>query len=81
LPRRYIEDQAIAFRIPVDLKRKLQDVAKQEARSISQTCEIFLRIGLEGHEEEGAKSLQHFLSSQEEEPPGSSGSAESQFRH
>jgi hypothetical protein len=61
LRRRDIEDQAIAFRIPVDLKKKLQDVAKQEARSISQTCEIFLSIGLEGYEKEGAKFLQRFL--------------------
>jgi len=54
---------------------------RQEARSILQTCEIFLRIGLEGYEEEGAKSLQRFLSRQEKEPPSSSGSAKSQFRH
>jgi hypothetical protein len=43
---------------------KLQEVAKTEARSISQTCEIFLRLGIEGYEKEGAKFLQRFLARQ-----------------
>jgi hypothetical protein len=62
------KDAPLAFRIPADLKKKLQNVAKQEARSISQTCEIFLRLGVEGYEEEGAKFLQRFLSRQKKEP-------------
>jgi hypothetical protein len=58
----------LAFRIPADLKKKLEDVAKREARSISQTCEIFLRLGVEGYEEEGSKFLQRFLARQKKEP-------------
>jgi len=42
-------------------------VAKLEARSISQTCEIILRLGVEGYEKEGSKFLQRFLSRQKKE--------------
>jgi len=62
------KDAPLAFRIPADLKKKLQEVAKLEARSISQTCEIFLRLGVEGYEKEGSKFLQRFLSRQKKEP-------------
>jgi len=61
------KDAPLAFRIPTDLKKKLQEVAKLEARSISQTCEIFLRLGVEGYEKEGSKFLQRFLSHQKKE--------------
>ena len=61
------KDAPLAFRIPADLKKKLQEVAKLEARSISQTCEIFLRLGVEGYEKEGSKFLQRFLSRQKRE--------------
>jgi hypothetical protein len=57
-------DAPFAFRIPADLKKKLQDVANLEARSISQTCEIFLRLGVDGYEKEGSKFLHRFLSRQ-----------------
>ena len=62
------KDAPLAFRIPADLKKKLQEVAELEARSISQTCEIFLRLGVESYEKEGAKFLQRFLSRQKKEP-------------
>ena len=62
------KDTPLAFRIPADLKKKLQDVAKQEARSISQTCEMFLRLGVEGYEEEGSKFLQRFLTRHKKDP-------------
>jgi hypothetical protein len=48
--------------------KKVEDVAKLEARSISQTCEIFLRLGVDGYEKEGFKFLQRFLSRQKKEP-------------
>jgi len=48
--------------------KKVQDVAKLEARSISLICEIFLRLGVEGYEKEGSKFLQRFLSRQKKEP-------------
>lgn len=63
------KDAPLAFRIPTDLKRKLQETAKSEARSISQVCEIFLRLGVEGYEKEGSRFLQRFLSRQKKEGP------------
>jgi hypothetical protein len=54
------KDAPLAFRIPSDLKKSLEDLAQREARSISQVCEMLLRIGVEAYEEEGAKYLIHF---------------------
>jgi len=61
------KDSPLAFRIPSDLKKKLQAVASREARSLSQICEMFLRLGIEGYEKEGPKCLQRFLSRQKKE--------------
>jgi hypothetical protein len=61
------KDAPLAFRIPGDLKKKLQDVAKLEARSISQICEILLRLGVDGYEKEGSRFLQRFLSRHKKE--------------
>ena len=58
----------LAFRVPADLKKDLQEVAKGEARSISQVCEIFLRLGVEAYEKQGAKYLRRFLSRQKDGP-------------
>jgi hypothetical protein len=55
------KDAPLAFRIPADLKSKLQDVAKQESRSLSQVCEMFLKLGVEGYEREGGKYFQRLL--------------------
>jgi predicted DNA-binding protein len=62
------KDAPIAFRIPAELKKRLQEVAKREARSLSQICEMLLRLGVEGYEKEGPKYLQRFLSRQKREP-------------
>jgi hypothetical protein len=51
----------LAFRIPGELKRELQYIADREARSISQICEILLRIGAEQYSKEGSLFLQRFL--------------------
>jgi len=61
------KDAPLAFRIPIDLKRKLQRLAKQEARSLSQICEMLLRIGVEGYEVTGHSYLLKSLSSPHEE--------------
>jgi len=58
------KDAPLAFRIPNELKRRLQDVAKGEARSISQICEMLLVLGVECYEKEGSKFLQGFLARQ-----------------
>jgi predicted transcriptional regulator len=61
------KDAPLAFRIPTELKKRLQEIARREARSISQTCEMFLRVGVEGYEKEGTKYLQRFLARQKKE--------------
>jgi hypothetical protein len=43
------------------VSEKLQEIAAQEARSISQVCEMFLMVGVESYEKDGSKYLQHFL--------------------
>jgi hypothetical protein len=55
------KDAPLAFRIPAELKRDLLNIAGQEERSISQVCELFLRIGTEQYQKEGAKFLQKHL--------------------
>ena len=56
------KDAPLAFRIPADLKWKLQRLSKQEARSLSQVCELLLRIGVEEYDREGHRYLQKVLS-------------------
>jgi hypothetical protein len=51
----------LAFRIPDELKRNLEQIAYREARSISQICEILLTIGTESYNKEGPKYLQAYL--------------------
>ena len=58
------KDAPLAFRIPAELKKRLQALAKREARSLSQVCEILLRLGVENYEKEGAKYFQRLLSRQ-----------------
>ena len=55
------KDAPLAFRISADLKKKLQRLSKQEARSLSQICELLLRIGVEGYDREGHLYLQKVL--------------------
>ena len=61
------KDAPLAFRIPAALKKKLLEVAKGEARSVSQVCEILLKLGVEAYEKEGPKYLQRFLSRKKKE--------------
>jgi hypothetical protein len=56
------KDAPLAFRIPAELKQSLQQVADREARSISQICEILLRIGTERYMKEGSRLLERYLS-------------------
>jgi len=51
----------LAFRIPSDLKKSLQQIATREARSISQICEILLTIGTEAYTRDGPKYLHRYL--------------------
>lgn len=56
-----LKNAPLAFRIPAELKRELQQIADREARSISQICELLLRIGAEQYSKEGSRFLQRFL--------------------
>lgn len=55
------KDAPLAFRIPADLKKKLKRLSNQEARSLSQICELLLRIGVEEYDREGHRYLQKVL--------------------
>ena len=52
------KDAPLAFRISAELKRKLVRLAKREARSVSQVCEMLLQIGVEEYDKGGAAYLQ-----------------------
>ena len=56
------KDAPLAFRIPAELKKRLQEIANREARSISQICEMLLSLGVEDYENKGPKYLQRLLS-------------------
>jgi hypothetical protein len=60
------KDSPLAFRIPSNLKKELQQVADREARSISQICELLLTIGADAYQKEGPRYLQRFLNRQKE---------------
>jgi len=57
----------LAFRIPDELKKSLEQIANREARSISQICEILLTIGTETYGKEGSKYLHRYLGHRKEE--------------
>jgi len=55
------KDAPLAFRIHADLKKRLLKLAKQEARSLSQICEMLLKIGVDEYDKEGHKYLLKIL--------------------
>jgi len=55
------KDTPLAFRITGELKKGLQEIAKREARSISQVCELLLKIGVDAYQKEGSGYLQRTL--------------------
>jgi len=57
------KDAPLAFRIQADLKKRLLKLARQESRSLSQVCEMLLKIGLDEYDREGHKYLQNFSAS------------------
>jgi hypothetical protein len=64
------KDAALAFRIQADLKKRLMRLAKQESRSVSQICEMLLRLALDEYDKEGHKYLQKSLLSGRTEDHG-----------
>ncbi len=61
------KDAPLAFRIPAELKKRLQEIARREARSISQVCEMILTLGVEDYEKRGPQYLQRLLSREKRE--------------
>jgi hypothetical protein len=55
------KDAPLAFRIPDELKKVLEQIAHREARSVSQICQILLTIGTEAYNKEGPRYLQSYL--------------------
>ena len=61
------KDAPLAFRIPADLKKRLQRLSKQESRSLSQICELLLRIGVEEYDRDGQRYWQKVLANSRED--------------
>ena len=55
------KDAPLAFRIPAPLKTSLEQIARDEARSLSQVCEKLLTIGAQAYRTQGPQYLQSFL--------------------
>ena len=54
----------LAFRVSPDLKHQIQLIADNEARSISQVCELLLSEGVEAYKKEGGKLMQRLIAKQ-----------------
>jgi hypothetical protein len=54
----------LAFRVSPALKNEIQAIAVNEARSISQICELLLVEGVDAYKKEGPKFMQHLIAKQ-----------------
>jgi hypothetical protein len=54
----------------IDLAAQVRNVARQEARSLSQICEMLLKIGVDEYDKDGHKYLQKVLISSRGEDQG-----------
>ena len=54
----------LAFRVSPALKDEIQGIAADEARSISQICELLLIEGVEAYKKEGSKFMQRLVAKQ-----------------
>ena len=52
------KDAFIGLRVTAELKQKLEVYAEQEARSLSQMCELLLLGGLQSYEKDGSRYMQ-----------------------
>jgi predicted transcriptional regulator len=55
------KDTRLTFRVPSDVKRKMEVIAAAEGRSTAQICEAFLRAGSESYKKQGPNFLRRFL--------------------
>ncbi len=61
------KDTQFTFRIPSDLKTRLEEIASSEGRSVAQICEAFLRAGTEIYKKKGSSFLRRLLSRHRED--------------
>jgi hypothetical protein len=61
-----LKDTRLTLRVRADLKKRLEDVAASEGRSVAQICEAFLVAGLAVYQKEGTRYVRRFVSRQEE---------------
>ena len=54
----------LVFRVNPALKRRLQELADGEQRTVSQVCEMFLYEGVEAYEKQGPRLIQRLVSKQ-----------------
>lgn len=52
--KRMKKDSQFTFRIPSDLKAKLEEIAGSEGRSVAQVCVVLLQEGVESYKRRGS---------------------------
>jgi predicted transcriptional regulator len=58
------KDSQFTFRIPSDLKARLEEIALSEGRSVAQICVALLQEGSEIYKKKGSAALRRLLSQQ-----------------
>jgi hypothetical protein len=59
----------LGFRLHPEVKKRLEEIASREERSLSQVCEILLRHGTEDYAREGPRYFQRILSREAKNEP------------
>jgi hypothetical protein len=54
----------LAFRVSPELKDEIEKIAGDEARSISQICELLLIEGIDAYKKDGPKYIQRLVAKQ-----------------
>jgi antitoxin component of RelBE/YafQ-DinJ toxin-antitoxin module len=49
------KDTLLSIRVHSALKQELEDIAKKEGRTVSQVCDLLLRVGVQKYGREGTK--------------------------
>ena len=58
------EKHFLAFRVSPSLRDEIHEIAVNEARSISQVCELLLVEGVEAYKKDGPKFIQRLVAKQ-----------------
>ena len=62
--KRMKKDSQFTFRIPSDLKVRLEEIATLEGRSVAQVCVVLLQEGIETYKRKGPTFLRRLVSGQ-----------------